>query len=134
MPHFFGLYYLHGLLCAVGSRLSERTLHLHSLFGDGGKELFTAACLRVILSKLGQQEGGEKKYLGTRTYTPVRSSSYTDQAGKSSEGFFLVDHCASIVTPDAHPLGQQVLAARGAKEQKAEEDIRGRRHMGKMTV
>lgn len=120
MLHFFGLSYLHCLFCAVSSCLSERTLHLHSLLGDGGKELFTALCLRVILSKLRQQEGG-KKHLGTCTHTLVHSSPssrYTDQAGKSCEGFFLVGHSTSVVTSDAHPLGQQVLAAQDAKVEK----------------
>lgn len=65
--------------------------------------------------------GREKKHLGTCTHTPVHSSPsgrYTDQAGKSCEGFFLMGHSASVVTSDAHPLGQDVLAAQDAKVEK----------------
>ena len=46
------------------------------------------------------------------------SSRYTDQAGKSCEGFFLVRHSTSVVTSDAHQLGQEVLAAHDTKEER----------------
>lgn len=47
-----GSQYLHCLLRALRSRLSERSLHLHGFLGYGAQKLFAAACLRVILSKL----------------------------------------------------------------------------------
>lgn len=47
-----GIQYLHCLLRAVSSGLSERALHLHRLLGYDSQKLFAAAGLRVILAKL----------------------------------------------------------------------------------
>lgn len=44
--------YLHRLLGAVSSGLSERALHHHCMLGDVAQELFAVTRLRVILPKL----------------------------------------------------------------------------------
>lgn len=46
------------------------------------------------------------------------SSRYTDQGGKSSEGFFLMGHSTSVVALAAHPLGQHVLTAQKPQRKK----------------
>lgn len=108
--------YLHSCFCALSSCLSESAFNFYRLLGYGGQEVFAAACLWVIFSKLKRGAGKKKKKknLSLCKYShPLYflSQTFTDQRGKGSQGLFLMCHSISVVTLSAHPLGQQVLTA-----------------------
>lgn len=52
---------LHSCFCALSSCLSESAFNFYRLLGYGGQEVFAAACLWVIFSKLKRGAGKKNK-------------------------------------------------------------------------